>query len=155
VYFLVSSGSASASELVIIGLEPYMDVVIIGERTFGKYTGAWVIPDTEEPARHNYAMVPIVMKYSNATGFTDFKNGLEPDYPAEDDFLHLKDFGDLDDPFLSMAVELISRIPGKKSTISHPKVEVLKSKKELLKMNLIFPHGEIPIELIEKSDIIR
>ena len=41
VYFLTTSRSASASELLITGLEPYMQVVQIGEPTYGKYVGSW------------------------------------------------------------------------------------------------------------------
>ncbi len=155
VFFLVSSGTASASELVIIGLKPYMNVVMVGDTTHGKYTGAWVINDTKRPPRHNYAMVPIVLKYSNAVGFTDFKNGLEPDFLASDDFLNLKAYGDLEDPVLSKAVELLGGDPGKKSAISPQKIKIIKSKNELMKMNLIVPHGEIPFEISETSDIIR
>ena len=37
IYALVGSGSASASESIIVGLLPYMDIEIIGEQTHGKY----------------------------------------------------------------------------------------------------------------------
>lgn len=37
IYALVSSGTASASESLLVGLKPYMDIVIIGEQTHGKY----------------------------------------------------------------------------------------------------------------------
>ena len=36
IYILVGSGTASASELIINGLKPYMNVVLIGETTVGK-----------------------------------------------------------------------------------------------------------------------
>lgn len=108
VYFLTASGTASASELLISGLDPYMDVIIIGESTVGKFYGSWVIPDTEEPARHNWAVMPIVLRYTNAVGVTDFSEGLTPDYPVEDDLLHAKAFGDASDPMLGTALDLIS-----------------------------------------------
>ncbi len=38
-YILTGRGTASAAELSIIGLKPYMDVVTVGETTYGKYTG--------------------------------------------------------------------------------------------------------------------
>lgn len=38
IYALVASGSASASESLLVGLLPYMDIEIIGEQTHGKYT---------------------------------------------------------------------------------------------------------------------
>lgn len=41
IYALVSSSSASASESILVGLLPYMNIEIIGEQTHGKYcTGA-------------------------------------------------------------------------------------------------------------------
>ncbi len=116
VYFLTTSGSASASELVMIGLDPYMDVTIIGDSTYGKYTGAWVYPDTQEPARHDWAIIPIVLKYGNAVGFTDFKTGLVPDYLMEDDLLNPYPLGDPDDPLLAKAIELITGIASSRKT---------------------------------------
>ncbi len=102
VFFLTTSGTASASELVITGLDPYMDVVKIGEATYGKYAGAWVIPDDNE----KWAILPIVSKYSNNDGYTDFVNGLPPDYEIEDDLFEAVQFGDTDDPMLAKAIEL-------------------------------------------------
>lgn len=104
VYFLTTYNTASASELVISGLDPYMDVIQIGESTYGKYTGAWVIPDDDE----EWAMIPIVMKYSNVLGYTDFVDGLTPDYSIEDDLISAVPFGDLSDPMLAKAVSLIT-----------------------------------------------
>ena len=37
VYGLIGSGSASASEALLGGLMPYMDVQLIGSQTHGKY----------------------------------------------------------------------------------------------------------------------
>lgn len=106
VIFLTASGTASASELLINGLDPYMDVVMIGEPTVGKFYGSWVIPDTEDPARHNWAIMPIVMKYANANGVTDFADGLTPDYLVEDNLLSARPFGDENDPMLGLALAI-------------------------------------------------
>ncbi len=47
VYILISSNSASASELVINSLSPYMDIILIGpENTTGKYGGSVTLKDT-------------------------------------------------------------------------------------------------------------
>ena len=37
IYALVGEGSASASEAILVGLLPYMDIEIIGQQTHGKY----------------------------------------------------------------------------------------------------------------------
>ncbi|MEQ9374925.1 MAG: S41 family peptidase [Imperialibacter sp.] len=108
IFFLTTNGSASASELVINGLEPYMDVVVIGEPTYGKYYGSYVIYDTDTPPAHNWAIVPVVMKYANSLGVTDFVNGLTPDVYIEDDLFSAKEFGNITDPMLASAIEQIT-----------------------------------------------
>ena len=102
VYFLTTSRSASASELLITGLDPYMQVVQIGEPTYGKYVGSWVMADDNEV----WAMMPIVSKYSNIAGYTDFIDGVPPDYEVEDDLVEAVPFGDPTDPMIAKAIEL-------------------------------------------------
>ena len=107
--------TASASELVITGLEPYMNVVHIGESTYGKYVGAYILPDDNE----EWAMLPIVMKYANANGYTDFADGLTPDYEVYDDLIYddpsINDdlvysypLGNTSDAMTKKAIQLIS-----------------------------------------------
>ncbi len=100
-YVLTTGGTASASELTITGLDPYMEVIKIGETTHGKYAASITIPDEDSL----WAMQPIVLKYANALGVTDFVNGFTPDYVVNDMLDY--EFGDLDDPMLKKAVELI------------------------------------------------
>ena len=141
VYFLTAAYTASASELTIIGLRPYMDVVQIGEYTYGKYTGMWVIPDTESPRRHNYAMLPIVFKYENSVGYGNFANGLTPDYEVDDDGLFAGiPFGDVSDPILGKAVELITGTAiasARKAPIQHQYFESILPKEKEMMMNAI------------------
>lgn len=110
VYFLTTGGSASASESLMVGLYPYMNVVQIGTTTYGKCYGSIMVGDWEEPKRHNWAMRPIVIKYSNADGYTDFVDGIEPDYLIEDNLLYAKPFGNLEDPLLAKALEEITGV---------------------------------------------
>lgn len=106
VFFLTTSETASASELVISGLEPYMEVIQIGDTTTGKCYGSWVIPDENE----EWAIAPVVLKYSNAEGFTNFTDGLAPDYYMKDNILEARPFGDVTDPMLGKAVELATGV---------------------------------------------
>jgi carboxyl-terminal processing protease len=106
-YILTSGNTASASELIINGLRPYMDVTVIGEPTFGKYYGSYVLYDQKDPPKHNWAIVPVVLKYSNVNGVTDFVNGLSPDVFIQDNMLEAKSFGDPADPMLGSALALI------------------------------------------------
>ena len=104
VYFLTTKGSASASELVIAGLKPYMNVIQIGTATYGKYMGAAVIPDNNK----QWAISPIILKYANIDGLTEFVDGLTPDYYLEEKLTtKLHPFGSDSDPFLAKALSLI------------------------------------------------
>ncbi|MCK4880626.1 MAG: hypothetical protein KAS82_08205 [Bacteroidales bacterium] len=118
VYFLTTAGTASASESLMAGLYPYMNVVQIGTTTYGKCYASITIDDWEEPKRHNWAMQPIVIKYSNAEGFTDFVDGIPPDIQIEDNLLYAKPFGSLEDPLLAQALEEITGVtPGMKKSL--------------------------------------
>lgn len=117
VYFLTTDVTASACESLITGLYPYTEVVQIGDTTYGKCYGSITLDDFEEPKRHNWAMQPIVLKYANAEGFTDFVEGLVPDILLKDNLLYARPFGSLDDPLLGTALEEITGVPvpGKKA----------------------------------------
>ena len=73
--------TASASELVINGLDPFVNggVYIVGENTFGKPVGQVGVEFCEKILR------PTSFKKSNAAGFGDYFDGLPVDCPADDD----------------------------------------------------------------------
>lgn len=105
IYILITSNSASASELVINSLNPYMEVILIGEdNTTGKYVGSITISDEE--GNHDWAMQPIVLKTANANGVTDYINGFAPHYLVKDDFD--AELGTLGEDMLAKSIELIT-----------------------------------------------
>jgi len=115
IYIIVSNNTASASELLINGLRPYMNVTVIGINTYGKYTGSATIRDWDEKGNvnpnHKYAMQPIIVKYANVEGVSDFVDGLTPNIIAEEDLAHLLPFGDPNETLLSIALADIKGIP--------------------------------------------
>jgi C-terminal processing protease CtpA/Prc len=115
VHVLTLNGTASASELTICGLEPYMDVIIVGDSTYGKYTASTVIrPESwfTNPSDYtdfkNWGLMPIIIRYANSLGVTNFKNGFAPDYLVGDALLPAYPLGDLTEPLLKKAVENIT-----------------------------------------------
>ena len=114
IYVITSNRTASASELLINGLKPYIDVIQIGDKTSGKNVGSITLYDyidnngTINP-RHNYAMQPVVLKIANGDGFSDYDNGLEPNYEILEDKYNLGIIGDVNEPLLA---ETLSRISG-------------------------------------------
>lgn len=126
-YVLTGSGTASASEMVINGLKPYIDVILIGEQTVGKDVGSITIYDSPSPyvnkekanPDHTIALQPIVVRITNSEGesYSHFEPprpesnnvGFPPDYPVfETAYLkNLPPLGDPDDPLLAQALQLI------------------------------------------------
>lgn len=113
VYVLTTNRSASASELIINGLEPYIDVVQIGETTTGKFQASVTLYDSQNFGRstantaHTYAIQPLVLKSVNSAGVSDYINGLAPDYAISEDYRNLGQLGDSNEPFLSLALDVI------------------------------------------------
>jgi carboxyl-terminal processing protease len=115
IYIIVSDNTASASELLINGLRPYMQVVVVGINTVGKYTGSFTVKDWDENGNvnpnHKFAMQPIVVKYANVEGVTDYVNGLSPTYIAEEDIANLLPFGDPNETLLKVVLDDIKGSP--------------------------------------------
>ncbi len=114
-FVLTSESSASASEQLINGLKPYIDVVLIGTTTSGKYTSSITVYDyidnkgTKNP-NHTWAMQPIVGKVANSDGDSDFGNGFTPNYTrSEWDYLgSIKPLGDAQEPLLAAALGIVA-----------------------------------------------
>ena len=111
VYILTSPTTASASEMVISGLLPYIDVIQIGTNTVGKYQGSTTLYDSENFRRqnaslsHTYALQPIILKLINSAGFTDFDDGIPPAIEQPENFTNLGTLGDENEPLLRTALE--------------------------------------------------
>lgn len=116
VYIITTLRTASASELVINGLAPYIDVVQIGENTTGKFQASVTLYDSEDFGReganpgHTYAIQPLIFKTLNSVGNTDYVNGLDPDIELREDVLNLGILGDPSEPLLQAALNSIEGI---------------------------------------------
>jgi len=112
VYILTTSRTASASELLINGLDPYIDVIHIGDYTVGKNQGSitvydWINDQGEKNPNHKYAMQPIVLKIGNVAGYTDFPNGLVPDYEIKESIRTAGELGNKNEQLLKIAIDHI------------------------------------------------
>lgn len=111
VYILGTYNSASASELVIHNLAPYMQVIHIGETTRGKNEGSITIEDTRKPRVINWALQPIIVKLADKNGEGDYDQGLIPDYEIDEtDVLPLLPIGSKEDPLVAKALSLIDPV---------------------------------------------
>ncbi|MDB5278631.1 MAG: hypothetical protein JWR61_3586 [Ferruginibacter sp.] len=100
VFFIVSGETASASELLINNLRPYMDVKLIGDTTYGKPVGFFPI------SIFNYAIYPISFKTVNSAGSAEYYDGFAPDKLSPDGVN--KNWGDQTEPCLGAALKYIS-----------------------------------------------
>jgi C-terminal processing protease CtpA/Prc len=118
VFFLTSTGTASASELIINNLKPFMNVILIGEHTYGKNVGSFTITDNTK--RWNYGLQPITFKILNALDQSDYGsvNGFLPDYALLDDALPYKLLGDPNETYLNKALNIIGPVAYKTNAIS-------------------------------------
>lgn len=107
VFILTSSRTASASELVINGLKPYMDVFLIGDVTYGKNVGSISLYEEDDP-RNTWGMQPIVVKVFNSQDQSDYADGFTPDVVNEDNNIYIYPLGDTRENLLQAAIAQIT-----------------------------------------------
>jgi carboxyl-terminal processing protease len=107
VFVLTSNATASASELVINGLKPYMDVVTIGENTAGKNLFGQLIGDDQE--RWKWGAYVMLGQTANANGASDYGtiNGMTPTYQVADSTIPYLPFGDENETLLRKALDVM------------------------------------------------
>jgi C-terminal processing protease CtpA/Prc len=116
VYVLTTGSTASASELIINSLEPYIDVVQIGTTTTGKNEASvslydspsWTFGDEQLNPNHKWAMQPLISRLENSAGFSNYTNGLSPDIELSEDLTDLGILGDENEPLLAAALTNIA-----------------------------------------------
>ena len=123
VYILTTRSSASASELVINGLDPYINVSTIGTTTRGKFQASITLYDSKNFGRqgaspnHTYAIQPLVLKSVNSVGFTDYFQGFTPDIEVTEDYSNLGILGDPNERLLQTALNDIQGLKVSHSNI--------------------------------------
>ncbi len=123
VYVLTSDRTASASEMIINGLRPSLDVILVGTTTVGKNEGSITVVDapatnssqiyTDLDGRtnsHTVGMQPIVFQIFNSLDQSDYTNGFEPNIEVNEiDFTaNILPFGDENEALLQAAINSIT-----------------------------------------------
>jgi len=157
--FIIATGrTASASELVMNCLAPYVDVVHIGETTRGKNEFSITMVDDRDneylynPSRENkinpdnqWAIQPLVGRNENADGFSDYTTGLTPTIELQEDLANLGAWGDQNEPLLARAIQEITGASGKRSFEVQLPTNVMTSSKmfTIMKDNMVM---DIPLD---------
>lgn len=101
IYFIVSDNTASASELLINNLKPYMNVKLVGpESTYGKPVGFFPI------GAGDWYVFPVSFRSTNGEGSGNYFNGINVDNEVKDGLN--KDWGDADESALKSVLGYIS-----------------------------------------------
>ena len=79
---IATRASASASEAIVNGLRPYMDVKIVGDTTYGKPVGQYSFDFCDK------VLYPVAFVTANANNQADYFTGIPADCPAADDIDH-------------------------------------------------------------------
>ena len=126
-WVIVTDRSASASEALICGLKPYMDVTLVGEQTSGKFTGGFLLKatawfdgikeakfDIEEGKKvlSTWGMYIITSRYADCNGVTlSMPDGISPDYEVLDNPLDATPLGDPGEKMLAATLSIATGGP--------------------------------------------
>lgn len=116
IYGIITGNSASASEALLSGLMPYMDIELIGEQSHGKYCTGWMLAaedayKTVPQAIKDWGIYVMVSIYKNANDETPcMPNGLTPDVKAEDNPLETYQLGDVNEAMLKVALQRAGKV---------------------------------------------
>ncbi|MFA4869821.1 MAG: S41 family peptidase [Pedobacter sp.] len=140
VIFIVSGNTASASELVINSLKAYMNVKVVGEKTYGKPIGFFPIR-----LENRYDVYFSMFETKNAKGEGGYFNGMIPDYAennVEEDFWDnpFYDFGDVNEGYLAKAISVVPGVGIPVTTSSKAAKMIINGRDiNLSKINIIKP----------------
>ena len=146
-YVITSSNTASASEIVINCLRPYMAgrLIQVGTATFGKNVAQQLYTDEEKAPMLEFWMTNSLL--SNAEDFSDYyTSGLKPDYEKAENFKG--ELGELGTAQDSLMIPIIKHI----ETGSFPTTETPDASSRSLDEKLRFNNS---INLKPKSAIIK
>ena len=136
-WVIATGHSASASESLICGLKPYMDVTLVGSTTYGKFCGGYLISasswytavkesekvtiDAQDGLEKTagWGIYVIASRYADCNGVTlSMPSGIPADVEVRD---APRDGYELGDPEETMLAATLSLIEGKPATASYGK----------------------------------
>lgn len=138
VYFIVSSSTASASELLINNLKPYMDVRLVGpSHTHGKPVGFFPIPVGKD-----WYIFPVSFRSINKNGVGNYFNGLDVNSTVADGLD--KDWGDVTEDCLASTIRNITT--GQYRSITLGKERIMTPQVNAANMTLDDPFLKITVD---------
>ena len=117
-YVIVTGGTASASEGLIVGLEPYMDVVLVGQQTYGKYcAGILLAPEDFYTSKYDFSLIKdwgmyvMISKFADRDGRNEsIPDGIPVDVRIDDDPFDGCQLGDENETMLRAALQAAGKV---------------------------------------------
>ena len=116
--FIISGTyTASASEMMVNCLRPYMTVNLLGTRTVGKNVAM-----TQIDSPYGFTMYPVTSTVYNANGESDYASGFTPEYViTENNYYPWREMGDPDELLLRNALQWVAgQTPADAENVSAP-----------------------------------
>ena len=120
-YIITSGSTASASEMIINGLNPSMNVVLVGLKTTGKNEGSITLVDAPAGGnfeafqningrRSNIGLQPITFQVFNSLDQSDYAEGFDPDFSIDEDNFanNILPFGNTNEALLRATLDVLS-----------------------------------------------
>jgi hypothetical protein len=119
IFFIVSSNTASASELLINNLRPFMNVVLVGpSKTYGKPVGFFPIPVGD------WYIFPVSFRSTNKNGEGNYFDGLALNNTVADGLD--KNWGDVNESAFASVIRYVStgafRLPSAPAYTENPQI---------------------------------
>ena len=167
-YAILTGDSASASESILVGLMPYLDVKIFGEQSYGKYcTGMmygakdWYkdydeqLDDQQRERGKKYSdkwgIYVMIARYADKYGNTPcMPDGFMPDFPVQDNPVEPYPLGDPREMMLSKVLTYLGAETGRPagSSAAHAPARALGAEIPLERDPLDYAHILLPQELL-------
>jgi C-terminal processing protease CtpA/Prc len=120
IYCIVTSSSASASEGLIVGLTPYVDITVIGQQTYGKYCAGYMLspknvfsnsPTVDISKIGNWGIYVMVSKFADKNGNNQaMPDGIPVDIEVQDNALDGFQIGDENETMLRAALSAAGKV---------------------------------------------
>lgn len=150
-FVITTERTASASELILSGLDPYIEIIQIGENTSGKFEGSFLLYDAPAPnfsrananPNHTYVMLPLTFKSVNSQGLTDYFDGFTPDIEIVESPFTYGTLGEPGEPLLDAAIDVIinGRSARNYNTVEFPSLFYTEQKNPLFQIMMTEPEA--------------
>ncbi len=144
IYMLTGPNTASAAEMLINGLKPYVEIIQVGDKTFGKDMASTTIvtPEDIRGTERAWHLIPMIYKIYNKTDQGNYNNGIIPQ-KVTNEFasLPLVPLGDLKDPLIQ---EVLQKI-GMKSMLAKRPINTIEPTHMLKPKHIGSSYQAIPV----------